>query len=213
VWVLVRSSVVFGTCSDTWRYLCRSKQGARCAKLEVSQVSASDSSVPWSCWILSALYSWLLQNSSVDDQAALERCQVCMESELWRSFSSSEKISYHCSCSCSTRYWQAIWCVLWCLKDWTGMRAYAGWACDSLWFTLAEKARGELSDPWFRVGCCGARSKNLEALFVGKYSAYLYRSQESQVYFHSVRIEHEVTEMVGANQELQFRSSLSSWKS
>ena len=37
--------------------ISRSKQGIECVKLEVSQVSAPDSSVPWSCWILSALHS------------------------------------------------------------------------------------------------------------------------------------------------------------
>ena len=168
VWVLVRSSIVLGTCSDTWRYLCRPKQGARCVKLEVSKVSALDPSIPWSCWLLLVLYSWLLQNSSTNDQAAPEGCQICMESDLWRIFLSPKAISYLCSCSCPTRYWQAICCVLWCLKDWIGVRAYAGWACDSLCFTLAEKAWGELSHPWFWAGCCGACSKKLEALLVGK---------------------------------------------
>ena len=168
MWVLVRSSAVFGTCSDTWRYLCRPKQGARCVKLEISKVSASDSSVPWSCWLLSTLHSWLLQNSPINDQVTLERCQVCMESGLWRSFPSPKEISYLCSYSCPTRYWQYIWCVLWCLKDWIGIRAYVGWTCDSLCFTPAEKAWGELSHPWFRAGCCGVCSKNLEELLVGK---------------------------------------------
>ena len=32
-------------------------------------------------------------------------------------------------------------------SDWIGMCAYAGWACDSLCFMPAEKARGELSYP------------------------------------------------------------------
>ena len=105
VWVLVRSSVVFGTCSNTWRYLCRSKQGARCAKLEVSQVSAPDSSVPWSSWVLSAFHSRLLQDSSADDQAAPKRSQVWLEPSLWRSLLSFEDISDYCSYVGPTRYW------------------------------------------------------------------------------------------------------------
>ena len=32
------------------------RKGAGCVKLEISQVSASNSSVPWSCWLLSVIY-------------------------------------------------------------------------------------------------------------------------------------------------------------
>ncbi len=53
-----------------------------------------------------------------------------------------------------------------------------------------------------RVGSSGSRTEDMEALFVWTEMRCLHRPQESEVYIHSVRVEHETTKMVRINQGL-----------
>jgi hypothetical protein len=76
-----------------------------------------------------------------------------------------------------------------------------------------EDSWEKLSNTWSGVSSSGSCTEDLEALSIRAEVWYLYRPQESQIYIHLVRVEHEAVKMAGTNQRLWTGDTLSTRQS
>jgi hypothetical protein len=135
-----------------------------------------------------------------------------MEPTMQWSISHFEEALHYCTCVGSTRHWEAIWFVLWCIQYGYWRSTNARWSCNCLCLVIASAPWRALPHPWPRALGCRSCIESLEALSVRQSSAYLHGSQEPEVSFHSIWLEHEAMKVARTNQRLWVESPLSSWK-
>jgi hypothetical protein len=69
---------------------------------------------------------------------------------MWRGFSHFEEAPHHCTCVGITWHWEAIWCVLWCIRHGYWRRINARWSRNCLCLTTASTPWRALAHPWPR---------------------------------------------------------------
>jgi hypothetical protein len=85
----------------------------------------------------------------------------------------------------------------------------AGRKSSGIFVPPVEDSWEELSYSWSGISSRGSCIEDLEALFVWAEVWYLHWPQESQIYIHSVRAEHEAAKMARVDQRLWAGDSLS----
>ena len=92
-----------------------------------------------------------------------------------------------------------MWYIV--IKAWAGMCSNATWKSDYLCLLTIESWE-KLSHSWFRIGSSCLCFKDLETLFVWGILWNIHRSQKSEVYIHTERIEYTPKKVVRVDERL-----------
>ena len=180
----------------------RSKQGARSPGMETPDFYHENSEFLRISRLLPPIHPRFFQDCEAHDEAPPEGSKVQLDFWLWSSILAVEDFVDHCTSPNSAQRQQAVWCLLWCIRNrpWVCFDARRKDHCICL--PPMEKTWRALCDPWPRVSCCGSHFKDLATLPFRQCLSYLYGSQKPQVYLHLIRVEHEAAKMVGIDQGL-----------
>ena len=149
--IFVKESTFSWSCV-IWRWnLSRSRQSARSYGLEGPNFSSWSSEFSWFSRLLPSVHSELLQNHQANDKIALERWEVCVDSEVWSCFSHFTDFVDFSSCFGTTWYRETFWYVLWCIRYRFGMCSDVGRSSHCLCLTSAEEAWSKLPNSWLGI--------------------------------------------------------------
>ena len=184
MWILVIGGRIPRTYCISRRNCRWPCKGERCRRLASPNHSNPSSCISRIGGILPQIRRRILEYRQTHDPIAEEGQEVWMDGQMWSEFSrTQEKIDFSPNLN-HAGYHEALRRVLWCIQDRSRMCANARRQSYILSISTTETTWVELPNPWPRARSRSSSPEDMEALPDGKPLWDLFRSQESEVYFH-----------------------------